>query len=370
MIGSLHGRTFLRRLLACGCFALVACGPSLPKPYTSERDAASTAYSAGAYRDAATHWQRAEALAPNQREKDEARYRRAAALERAGDTAAAERLYAQIAESPSERAERASFARAELALGASESAHGFELLRQAVERFPNSGLASSASRRLLDRALAQGGSQAERALLQALLTRVEGSDLEDALLTRRARALERDGELQAAHEAWLSLARKHPYPLGAYWDEALRAAAELDVKARRPQEALDHLGELLAEREASRLSGSYERPAFAEARFRRAELYRDALNDAERARSEFRRVYDDHDTSLLRDDALFEIALIALSQRNQEAACENARLLQSEQPDSRFARCGHELCPPSPRSSRPCGAAQILRIEASRSREP
>jgi TolA-binding protein len=91
--------------------------------------------------------------------------------------------------------------------------------------------------------------------------------------------------------------------------------------------------------------GSYERARYAEARFRLAELYRDALGDPARARREFRRVFDDHPTSLLGDDALFQEALMARSAGDVSGTCAPLRILKAKLPASRFAACASELCP-------------------------
>lgn len=353
-------------LCALGLFAL-ACGASLPAPYTQARDAASAAYSAGAYQRSAELWQRAERLAPNARERDEAAYRRASALERAGDRAGADAAYAAIAQSNSERAERAAFARADLALTTDDSAAGYVLLEHAIARFPNSGLAQRGCQRLLNHAREVSGSDGEGAELRTLLAATRNSEVADYLELQRARWLSDRGELEAAHTNALALARAHPYPNGVYWDEALAFAAELDLKAARVDEALAHLNELLSVHETASLLGSYERVTFAQARFRVAEIYRDRLNELARARAEFDRVYADHPTSSLRDDALFESALLDLRLHDEATACLSAQRLRTEQPDSHFSRCAQQLCPALAVAKDSCRAALSQRIAEARS---
>ncbi len=91
--------------------------------------------------------------------------------------------------------------------------------------------------------------------------------------------------------------------------------------------------------------GSYERPRYAAARYRVAELYRDRIGDKPRAVREFRRVWDEHPTSLLKDDALWQAARLEHDRGEAGAACKLMKVLVSEAPDSRFAACASALCP-------------------------
>lgn len=322
-----------------------ACGSPLPPAYVAEHDAATTATARGDHETAAQRWERAAARAPDPRTRDEALYRRAASLERAGQLAAAERAYTELAAGNGERAPRAAFERARLALATGDRDRGYSLLITAVRAFPDSGLAARAAGDYLDHVSRQRGPEAAAHEALRLATELEGREVEERLRYEHAQRLEALRRLPDALAAYLELARRFPYPEGGYWDQALLRAAELERALHRPRRALAHLEALLAERETARITGSYERPAFAQARFRIAEIYRDALRDGARARAEFRRVWSDHPKTLLGDDALFEEALIALGMRDRAGACAAARLLVEREPDSRFARCGMELCP-------------------------
>jgi hypothetical protein len=101
----------------------------------------------------------------------------------------------------------------------------------------------------------------------------------------------------------------------------------------------------LAKRELSTMAGSYERPRFSPAQFRIAVLYRDVLGDHAAARREFHRLYVDHPTSILRDDALWEEAKLASSDGNVEDACALTTALARDFPGSRYAPCARSLCP-------------------------
>jgi hypothetical protein len=102
---------------------------------------------------------------------------------------------------------------------------------------------------------------------------------------------------------------------------------------------------MLAVREVSTMGGSYERPRFSAAQFRIAVLYRDRLHDPSGARREFHRLYTEHRTSILRDDALWEEAKLWQVDGHTEKACTVVAALTRDFPASRYAPCAHAVCP-------------------------
>lgn len=354
--------------LALAWLACAACAPSLPAAFVAKRDAAERAYLQRDYAAAAAHWTRARDEAPNARERHEASYRLATTYERAGDAARAEALYLELERTGGERAARAAYARAALAAARGDEAQANRLLRAALIRFPDSGPARGALIRYLDDLGAAQGGSAALAEIDALLEALRRTELAETLDFERARRSEASVSKTRARAAYLAVADRYPYPFGAYWDDALLAAARIDLELGDDALAVAHLSRILAEHERARFSGSYERKTFAEARFRIAEIYRDRLRDPARARAEFRRVFVDHPTSLLRDDALFEESLILIAQGLGSAACEPAELLVRAEPDSRFAACAPILCPTLKGSSRTCRPYLLRKIEAVRAR--
>ena len=151
--------------------------------------------------------------------------------------------------------------------------------------------------------------------------------------------------MQGARDAYLACAERHPYPKGALFDDALWHASRLDEALGRPDQAIAHLRAMLAVRETSTTVGSYERPRFSPAQFRIAVLYRDALHDHVTARREFHRLYAEHPTSILRDDALWEEAKLARDDGSGGEACALAAALTRDFPASRYAPCATVLCP-------------------------
>ena len=101
---------------------------------------------------------------------------------------------------------------------------------------------------------------------------------------------------------------------------------------------------MLAEQEDASINGSYQRGRYAEAQLEIAKIYRDVLHDPARARRELRKVWQNHPTSRLVDDALFEEALLAHSAGDDAGTCAPLSLLVQKLPDSRYAACAHLLC--------------------------
>jgi len=304
--------------------------------------------------EAAARWLDAARLATSPVDREEAEYRAASSYERAGDARRALVLYERLARGRGERAARASFEHARLVF-ARDSARGEALLVAAVKKFPNSGLAPRALREHLARRQAEGGTRAALEACHRLMGELEASELDETLRYERARLYEQAGSLAEARDAYVDTATRHPYPEGALWDDALSRAASLEDRLDHPRAAIRLFERMLEEREPSSGLGSYERARYAEARFRIAEIFRDRLADPLRARREFRRVYVEHTTSLLRDDALWQEALLSRQAGDRQGACAPMSLLVRDLPDSRYAPCARGLCPSAPTvGSRDC----------------
>jgi hypothetical protein len=215
------------------------------------------------------------------------------------------------------------------------------LLRDA----PNAPIAPSALERLLRLTERDAGIDAALALSRRLLAALGDSELGERLGYAEARFLHRLEAFDPARKAYLELARRHPYPDGVLWDDALFHAAVLERRLGRPRAAYRHLECLLAARETAAFVGSYERRRYDDARFLLAEIVRDDLADPARARESFVALWNEHPTSRLRDDALWQAALIDFSAGRAAAGCELLARLSSAQPDSRYAACAPLVCP-------------------------
>jgi len=333
---------WLRLLLLS--LALSACGaPSLPPAYVKARTAAEGAYSKGQFVEAAERWLSAADSAQSARDRSEARYRAAASYERAGRVEDARKWYGVLASGKSERAPRATFALADLRVTSGDVAGGLAELERAIIKYPSSAVAALALRSYFSTLAEQGGDRAVLDYIQRVEPELDRTELAEQLWYERARRLEALGRMAEAASAYVAVADRFPYPYGAYWDDALLHAAECQQRLGKPEPALALLERMLRAREASHLSGSYERPHFADAAYRVAELYRDARHDPEAARRAFRKVFNDYPTSTLRDDALWQEARLARAASGQ-GACEPLQLLVRELPESRYVPCAHEMC--------------------------
>jgi tetratricopeptide (TPR) repeat protein len=325
---------------------LASCAASLPPRYQRARAAAERSYAHGRYDEAARHWLEAADAAERRYDRHEARYRAAASLRRARRYGEALAIYEALAREPAggERTARVDFDIASLMIERGDVDRGYRRLEQAIVRHPASGLSRTALSRYLSWLGEQRGARAVLGWIDAKEPMLANSELAESLMYQRASELERGGQLEAARDAYLRTAERFPYPRGDYWDDALFHASLLDEQLGHYQAAIDHLRRMLGERERSHLQGSYQRPRFAPAQYRIAELYRDRLNDPAAARREFHRVYLEHETSVLRDDALWNEALLAARDGDRRVSCNLAELLVRELPDSRYAACAPELC--------------------------
>lgn len=335
---------------------LWACSHQAPPPFDVHRAAAERAYAHGRYREAAAAWARAEAIAPSNADREEARYRQAVSLARAGDASAAESLYTELARSPGGRQERAAYALVEREVEAGGS-HAERALLDFVRRFPDGALTPRALRRYLTHIEHERGARQALAAAVALTPELDRSATAEQLQYSVAELLERDGQLSAARDRYLATAARFPYPRGSYWDDSLFRAAELEERLGRPAAAIAHLERMLAERESALFVGSYERPRYDDAQLRIAELYRDRLGDPARARRAFATLWEEFPTSRLRDDAAWSAALLAKQAGDQAESCEWLRELRRATPDSRYAACAALLCPQLQGGSGRCRAA-------------
>jgi TolA-binding protein len=306
--------------------------------------------------DAAGAFDEAAKKAKRPHDRAEALYLEASAYARARSWDRAREVFRKlIAEIPaSDRARRASFDLADLEMDAGEIERGYQLLRDAMMRHPNDGLARRALDRWALRLDESGGDVI--AWLRDVMPRLEKTELDETARYQLATHLEKAGNLEGARDAFVACAERHPYPEGSLFDDALFHASLLDEKLGRPERAIDDLRRMLASREPSTFAGSYERPRFSPSQFRIAVLYRDKLGDHASARREFHKLYADYPTSILRDDALWEEAKLAFADGDAKSACQLTSTLAKDFSGSRYAACTQALCPTAPASTKPCHA--------------
>ncbi len=328
-----------------------ACAPTLPRAYLEAHAAADRAHHAGRYEEAARKYHEAALAADRIKDRDEMLYLEAASYERAGrHQDASQRYQALIELSPGgPRSSRSAYELADVEIDHGDAEKGFAMLEEALRKYPDAGVARHALQRLVRRIVSQRGDDAAIAWLRQNMNWLKSKGPGEAASYLVADRLEAKGDLAAARDAFVQTAKDYPYPSGGLFDDALFRASQLDEKLGDPKRAIERLRELLSYREPSTMNGSYERPRYAQAQMRIAELYRDALGDHASARREFRRLFDNHTTSLMRDNALWQEALLAKQDGDTEGACDAVKLLARKLPESRYAPCAPLVCPSAPK---------------------
>ncbi|MBI5536789.1 MAG: hypothetical protein HY898_28975 [Deltaproteobacteria bacterium] len=347
-------------LLAALMLALSACAPTLPPAYKLAHAAGDRAWSAGRFDEAAAKYREAAEAAGKVNDRDEMLFLEASSWQRAGQWQQARDRYSALEtlNPAGDRAARCAFELAELEIEHGDAARGYAMHEQALRRYPSSGIARRQMLRYVawldDKQGVAAGLQWLRANLAWLREKGPG----EAAFYLVADHLERTGDLAGARDTFVQCAHAYPYPKGGLYDDSLYRASVLDEKLGDPKLAVEHLRELLANREPGTMGSSYERPRYGQSQMRIATLYRDALRDHAQARKEFRKLYAEFTTSQLRDDALWQEALLAKEDGEQDATCDAVRVLVSKLPDSRYAPCARSLCPSAPLldKPRPCHA--------------
>lgn len=337
----------MRRLLIVAlAWAASACAPSVGEGFLRAKASGDRAQSAGRYEEAARAYREAADSARRPRDRDEALFLEAGTHRRARDTAKAAAVYRMlIAESPrGERTPRASFELAWIEIETGDVDEGHAMLERALRSYPRSGPARRGLDRLLSHLEDRGGARAALAWIDAALIDLGTSALGENLRYERAKRLESLGDLEAARDAFVDCAERHPYPFGSLFDDALFRASLLDEALGRYELAISDLEKMLHHREASTFNGSYERPRYSPAQMRIAELYRDRLGDNRAARREFHKLFREHATSILRDDALWEEAKLARADGDADEACSRIATLIRELPESRYVGCARLVC--------------------------
>ncbi len=325
---------------------LSACAPNLGEAYQRSFAAGQRAFHAGRFEEAARAFETAAQEATRVKDRDEALFEVARMHEKRGAYAEARDAYERVTKtSPTgPRAARAAYDMALVEVDHGDAERGYKLLLDATYKYPRHGSARRALHRLIEHQGDLGGDEGIVRWIDGPGKTLRGSDLDQQLDYEKAFALDRLGKTAEARDLWVKTAKEHPYPFGGLTDDALWQASLAEEKLGRYEAAIAQLRTLLADREASRMTGSYERPRYSPAQMRIAELYRDKLHDHRAARREFHKVYTAHPTSPLRDDALWSEAVLAAKDGDKSEACSLMESLRKEFADSRYARCGPVVC--------------------------
>ncbi len=340
--------------VALSIAAVVACsGPNRGTIYVRAFAAGEAAESAGRFAEASARYDEAAGGANVPRDRDHARYLAARALERSGNFADAAARLREIAfaSPPLEDSAEAANAIADMEISHGDDA-GWSALRDVATRFPSDGVSRRALRRYVAHEDDVHGARASLDELTRLTPALDRTEIGETVAYEIALHEAALGEDARARDAFLALAARWPYPHGAFWDDALFRASVLDEKLGRIDAAVADLERMLAERESSFFTGTYERPRYEPAMVRLCALTRDALHDRPQARACFDRLYKTFTTSELRDDALWEESRLSREDGDTNGACAQLTTLAGEFPDSRYVPCAAAECPTIARPSK------------------
>ncbi len=126
------------------------------------------------------------------------------------------------------------------------------------------------------------------------------------------------------------------YPKSGLRDDARWHAARLSRELGDPQGAAQRLRALLATREVALGPGSYFSIWLDDAQLLLGKILRDELNDLPGAIAAFRKLPKDYPASILKDDALYELATTYAKAGNGKDACRAIAELRKQSPDSKY----------------------------------
>ena len=229
----------------------------------------------------------------------------------------------------------------ELLLRDHQLAPAWTALWRAVTHYPDEPAAGDALRVLLG----DGRRRDPRALadqIAAVLTPLAETEVADNLIWSLADLSEHElGNPDAAR----ALYDRIPVdtPASGLRDDARWHAARLSRELGDPAGAAARLRALLATREVALGAGSYFSIWLDDAQLELGKLLRDDLHDLPGAVAAFRRLPRDYPASILRDDALYELAFTLERMQDHAAACATLARLATQFTDSKYIARGREL---------------------------
>jgi TolA-binding protein len=326
---------------------LAACSApaTLPELVVADNkaDAGDTDGAVAAYREAQA---KCGALKPARRAKQacsDALLGEGEVLERANRRDAAIAAYlsvpARVVDDPTTAA-TATYRAGTLLLKADKPVDAWTALWKVVTDYPDEPTAADALQTLLD----DGRKRDARALsdqIAKLLTPLAETKVGDNLVWALA---DLDAHELANPAAARALYDRIPadYPDSGLRDDARWFAAQLSLDLKDPKGAAERLRALLATREVAFGAGSYFSIWLDDAQLLLGKVLRDELHDDTAAIAAFRQLPKDYPASILKDDALYELA-VTLAKTDKAAACRAVADLKKLEPDSKYVAKTAEL---------------------------
>lgn len=322
-------------LLATSCSAPA----TLPELAAAERRA-----DQGDVEGALTDYRRAQKtckdLRPQRRAKaacSDAFLGEAQTLERAGRTEEAITTYAAIpARVPNDPTTGAiaTYRAGEMLLDAKRDVDAWTLLWRVVTHYPDEAPAGDALKLLVD----DGRRRDPQALadeLGKILTALAETQVADNIVWALA---ELDDKELGRPDAARALYDRIPadYPNSGLRDDARWHAARLSKQLGDHAGAVKRLRALLATREVAVGAGSYFSIWLDDAQLELGRVLRDQLRDLPAAVAAFRQLPKHYPASILKDDALYELAVTLHAQGDKAGTCRAVADLKKLSPDSKY----------------------------------
>lgn len=135
------------------------------------------------------------------------------------------------------------------------------------------------------------------------------------------------------------------YPKSGMRDDARWHAARISKELKDPKGAVDRLRALVATREVALGAGSYFSIWLDDAQLELGKILRDELADYPAAAAAFRKLPKDYPASILKDDALYELAVTLEKAGDHDGACRALAELARLSAESKYISRGKEICP-------------------------
>lgn len=158
----------------------------------------------------------------------------------------------------------------------------------------------------------------------------------DNLLALRARLLLELDDPQGAEATWHHLLKHHAD--STLTDNARWSLADLYAQQQRWDEALTQLRFLTEDQDTSWYVGDYNSSYVDDARYKMGLIFLEDLQRWDDAIEQFTRFYTEFDTSLLRDDARWNVIQAQLGRGDGAAAARTCDALAEAEPESRWVR--------------------------------
>ncbi len=231
----------------------------------------------------------------------------------------------------------------ELLLKAGKTQEAWTALWRVVTEWPDEPSASDALKTLL----VDGRGRDARTLgeqLASLLSTLATTEVADNLLWSLADITEHElGSLEGARALYDRI--PVDYPRSGLRDDARWHAARISKAMKDPQGAVTRLKGLLATREVAFGAGSYFSIWLDDAQLELGRVLRDEIRDLPAAMAAFRKLPKHYPASILKDDALYELAITQDKASDHAGACESLKKLGKQSPDSKYLRRGDVTCP-------------------------